>query len=115
LANGIPKASLWATDPGGIEQVGCVYTAQGFEYDHAGVIIGKDLVWRPRDGWIGQPEFSKDSGVTRKLKSSPKPFVDFVRHTYRVLLTRGLLGCYVYVDDEQTRDFILTRIERKRR
>lgn len=42
LAAGIPKAPLWATDPGGIEQVGCVYTAQGFEFDYAGVIIS----WR---------------------------------------------------------------------
>lgn len=33
----------WATDPTGFEQVGCVYTAQGFEYDYAGVTMGADL------------------------------------------------------------------------
>ncbi len=33
----------WASDPAGFGQVGCVYTAQGFEYDHAGVIIGPGL------------------------------------------------------------------------
>lgn len=33
LARGIPRSDLWATDPGGMEQVGCVYTAQGFEFD----------------------------------------------------------------------------------
>jgi DUF2075 family protein len=31
---------------GGFDQVGCVYTAQGFEYDWSGVIIGPDLVAR---------------------------------------------------------------------
>lgn len=41
LAPGIPKASLWAYDPNGINQIGCIYTAQGFEFDYAGVIIGK--------------------------------------------------------------------------
>lgn len=41
--NGIPPSSLWATDSGGFEQVGCIYTAQGFEYDYSGVIIGEDL------------------------------------------------------------------------
>ncbi len=41
-----PAAALWATDPAGFGQVGCVYTAQGFEYDYAGVILGPDLVWR---------------------------------------------------------------------
>jgi uncharacterized protein len=44
--DGIPPSSLWATDSGGFEQVGCIYTAQGFEYDYGGVIIGTDLVWR---------------------------------------------------------------------
>lgn len=40
---GAPPAPLWATDPDGFGQVGCVYTAQGFEYDWSGVIIGPDL------------------------------------------------------------------------
>jgi len=33
LASGIPPASLWATDPNGINQIGCVYNIQGFELD----------------------------------------------------------------------------------
>ena len=41
-----PPSALWATEDGGFGQVGCVYTAQGFEYDWNGVIIGPDLVWR---------------------------------------------------------------------
>jgi hypothetical protein len=110
LAPGIPKSNNWATEPGGINQVGCVYTAQGFEYDYAGVIVGPDLVWRPRQGWIGRPENSKDHGVTTKLRASGCSFTDLAKNTYRVLITRGLRGCYVYVSDEQTRDFVLSRI-----
>src|SRR5271157_4190318 len=37
LAPGIPKSNFWASDPNGINQVGCVYTAQGFEFDYVGV------------------------------------------------------------------------------
>ncbi len=114
LAKGIPKSNFWAIDPGGIDQVGCVYTAQGFEYDYSGVIFGRDLVHRPREGWVGQPEYSHDGQVRRNLKRANVPFVDLVKHTYRVLLTRGMLGCYVYFEDEQTRDFVLSRIERPR-
>ena len=36
---GTPPSALWATDPAGFDQVGCVYTAQGFEYDWNGVIL----------------------------------------------------------------------------
>ena len=111
LAPGIPKSDFWASDPRGIEQVGCVYTAQGFEFDYVGVIFGPDLVYRTLDGgWVGERDQSHDrivrSGVTEQQ------FTDFVKSTYRVLLTRGLRGCYVYFMDAPTRDFFLSRIER---
>jgi uncharacterized protein len=112
LASGIPKSNYWASDPGGLEQVGCIYTAQGFEYDYAGVIWGRDLVYRAKQGWVAQPEFSKDSVVRRSAKGGR--FVDLVKHTYRVLLTRGLVGCYVYFQDDETADFVRSRIERPR-
>jgi DUF2075 family protein len=110
LGKGIPKSNFWASDPAGLNQVGCVYTAQGFEYDYAGIIFGRDLVWRARRGWIGQPEYSQDTIVKRSGKDLSL-FTDLVKNTYRVLLTRGLRGCYVYFEDEQTRDFWLSRAE----
>jgi hypothetical protein len=36
------------------------------------------------------------------------------RAPYRVLLTRGLRGCYVYFQDQQTQDFVLSRLDRPR-
>ncbi len=59
---GAPPSALWATDPAGFGQVGCVYTAQGFEYDWNGVIIGPDLVWRD-GGWVVVRSASKDPGL----------------------------------------------------
>jgi DUF2075 family protein len=111
LAEGIPKSDFWAADPGGIKQVGCVYTAQGFEFDYAGVIFGRDLVYRFGEGWVGQPEFSHDRVVKSAVKSEDADFTELVKQTYRVLLTRGLKGCYVFFEDEETRDFVLSRTE----
>ncbi len=114
LAPGIPKSDFWANDPGGLEQVGCVYTAQGFEFDYVGVIFGPDLVYRTLDGgWVGQHDQSHDRVVRRSV--TDLEFTDFVKSTYRVLLTRGLRGCYVYFTDAPTRDFFLSRIERTAR
>lgn len=113
LAEGIPKSDFWASDPGGIDQIGCVYTAQGFEFDYAGVIVGRDLVYRFGQGWIGQPEHSHDSIVRRAANSDDADFTELVKQTYRVLLTRGLKGCFVFFEDEETRDFVLSRTEQK--
>jgi hypothetical protein len=99
--SGAPPAALWATDPAGFGQVGCVYTAQGFEYDWSGVIIGPDLVWRG-DRWVTDRTQSKDP-VFRK--STPDTDVDrLIRNTYKVLLTRGMVGTVVYSTDLETRD-----------
>jgi hypothetical protein len=96
LAPGIPPSNFWASDPNGINQVGCVYTAQGFEFDYVGVIWGRDLRWDPATtAWLGDPSHSHDSIVKR----SGDRFTDLVKRTYRVLLTRGLKGCYVVFED----------------
>ncbi len=111
LHHGIPKSDLWASANEGIDQVGCVYTAQGFEFDNVGVIFGPDLVYRPMDGgWVGQRDQSHDRVVRRGVTEAE--FTRFVKSTYRVLLTRGLRGCYLYFMDAPTRDFFLSRTER---
>ncbi|MGW3087303.1 DNA/RNA helicase domain-containing protein [Streptomyces sp. NPDC001108] len=98
---GAPPAPLWATDPAGFGQVGCVYTAQGFEYDWSGVIMGQDLVWRS-DRWIVDRTASKDPSFTR---ATPDSEVDrLVRNTYKVLLTRGMIGTIIYSTDPETRE-----------
>ena len=108
LADGIPKSTLWAYDPNGINQIGCVYTAQGFEFDYAGVIIGKDLTYDlDKQQWIGNPAQSAD-GVVRRAKVT---FTDLVKNTYRVLLSRGMKGCYIYFQDKDTERFFKSRIE----
>jgi hypothetical protein len=108
LAKGIPKEVTWAYESGGLNQIGCVYTAQGFEFDYVGVIFGKDLVY-DLDGqkWIGVKDESHDSEVKR---SGPM-FTDLVKNTYRVLLTRGMRGCYVCFLDKDTERFVRSRMD----
>jgi len=108
LAKNIPTASLWAHDPNGINQVGCIYTAQGFEFDYVGVIIGKDLTYNlDKQEWQGDKTHSYDTVVKR----SKEQFVDLVKNVYRVLLTRGMKGCYVNFLDKDTERFFKSRIE----
>ncbi|QWB25964.1 MULTISPECIES: DUF2075 domain-containing protein [Streptomyces] len=99
--SGAPPSALWATDPAGFGQIGCVYTAQGFEYDWSGVIIGPDLVWRG-DRWVTDRTASKDPVFKR---STPDADVDrLIRNTYKVLLTRGMVGTVVYSTDRETQE-----------
>ncbi len=87
--------------------MGCVYTAQGFEYDYSGVIIGSDLVWR-NDTWVPRPEFSHDPQVKR---GTAVEYDRAVRNTYKVLLTRGMQGSLVYSTDPETHDLLRSLIQ----
>jgi uncharacterized protein len=108
LARGIPKSDFWASDPGGREQVGCVYTAQGCQLDYVGVVFGRDLRYDPGLGrWIGDKTESHDHVVKR----SRDPFLDRVKNACRVLLTRGMKGCRVHFLDAATRDYVRSRLE----
>jgi uncharacterized protein len=98
---GAPPSALWATDPAGFGQVGCIYTAQGFEYDWNGVILGPDLVWRDR-GWILVRDANKDPELRSLTRISDHEFGRLIRNVYKVLLTRGMIGTILYSVDPQT-------------
>jgi len=108
LPVGVPKADYWAYEVGGLDQVGCIYTAQGFEFDYVGVIWGRDLRFDPTTSeWIGDKTISCDRPVLR----SGEQFLALVKNTYRVLLSRGMKGCFVYFEDPETEKFVRSRTE----
>lgn len=66
------------------------------------------MVFNPKTAsWIAYPENNADLVVKR----SKDKFLELVQHTYRVLLTRGMKGCYVYFMDKDTENFFRSRIE----
>jgi len=110
LAKGIPRWYEWAYDPGGFNQIGYIYTAQGFDFDYIGVIIGDDLRYDPKTKTLkGNIAASRDP----KLKSAPAHFDSYVKNIYRVLMTRGMKGCYVYFTNKQTENYFRALIETK--
>lgn len=97
-----PAADFWATDPRGTGQVGCVYTAQTFEFDWVGVIIGPDLVWDD-----GRFRVRREATHDPRLRPKTVDRADIercVRNAYHVLLTRGIMGVVIHATDEATQD-----------
>ncbi|TYK45794.1 DNA/RNA helicase domain-containing protein [Actinomadura decatromicini] len=106
-----PPSKLWATKDGGFDQIGCIYTTQGLEFDWAGVIIGPDLVARrgrlsPQRAGNLDPKL----GLTSPRIVPAEEFDRLVRNVYKVLLTRGLHGTVLYATDPETQEFLGTLI-----
>ncbi|KAB1656978.1 DUF2075 domain-containing protein [Pseudoclavibacter sp. CFCC 11306] len=100
----------WIASPHAIDQVGSIHTVQGYELNYAGVIIGRDL---QLDRSTGRLMFSRDDYYDKKGKEnnaqlgitySDEELLKFVRNIYRVLMTRGMLGTYVYVCDAELKE-----------
>jgi uncharacterized protein len=96
--------TLWAETDEGREQVGCIYSAQGFEFERVGVIWGEDLVWR-NGQWVSQKAKSFDTPVKRS-----SDMTRLVRNAYRVLLTRGMRHTRLMVLDEATRSHVARQL-----
>lgn len=95
---GYVKWYEWAYKPEGIKQIGCIYTAQGFEFDYVGVIVGCDLKYSVmNDCLITDITETEDPTLTRSRAN----FDEYVRNIYRVLMSRGMKGCYVYFCDKK--------------
>ncbi|MFI7427764.1 DNA/RNA helicase domain-containing protein [Micromonospora sp. NPDC049836] len=108
-----PGSAFWATDPNGFGQVGCVYTAQGFEYEWSGVIIGPDLVAREGRLVTCRAE-SKDPAFRSRRVLTDDEADRLIRNTYKVLMTRGMRGTMLYCTDPETRDYLATLIQVRR-
>ncbi|MGW0639269.1 DNA/RNA helicase domain-containing protein [Nocardia salmonicida] len=103
-----PHSEYWATDPRGFGQIGCTYTAQGFDFDWAGVILGPDIAL----GVDGRLDVDSTKNCDKPLKGTKnKPVFDedaerLIRNAYYVLLTRGLRGVMIYAVDPALRDLL---------
>lgn len=98
---------IFAIDPDSFEQVGCIHTTQGLEFDYCGIIIGQDL--RYENGCVvtdqSKEALSDKSSGIRTCRD--KAFADkLIRNTYKTLLSRGQKGCYVYCEDKALRDYM---------
>ena len=99
--------SLFAIAPDSFDQVGCIHTTQGLEFDYCGIIIGQDL--RYEDGQVitdpSKEAMSDKSSGIRSCKD--KVLADkLIRNTYKTLMSRGQKGCFLYCEDKALLEYI---------
>lgn len=114
-------SDTWAIDSESVNQVGCIHTSQGLEFDYVGVIIGKDM--RYENGKI-VTDFNERAKTDRSLwgiktmhKKNPEKALEvadrIIKNTYRTLMTRGQKGCYIYCEDKGLSDYLKEVIYKK--
>lgn len=102
--DGYPKSDDWASKPDGAEQVGSIFTVQGFEFPYVGVLMGPDLV--ARDGRLVVDSQATAYGSLGSLIKKDPEFEERIRNQYLVLMTRGMKGVVLHSTDSETQEFL---------
>ena len=112
------NSQTWAIDPMSVNEIGCIHTCQGLEFDYIGVIIGDDL--RYEDEQI-VTDYKKRAQTDQSLKGINKIAEEqgqdvanriadrIIKNTYRTLMTRGMKGCYVYCTNKKLNEYLKSR------
>jgi DUF2075 family protein len=109
----------WVSSPTSPEEVGSIHTIQGYDLNYAGVIIGKDIGYDPdlkkvflrRDNYFDKK--GKENNPVLGIEYSDEDVLHFVLNIYKVLLTRGIKGTFVYVCDPDLREFLRGKFPRR--
>jgi DUF2075 family protein len=102
----------WVSSPTSPQEVGSIHTIQGYDLNYAGVIIGNDIgydqvekkVFLRRDNYFDKK--GKENNPVLGIEYSDDDVLHFVLNIYKVLLTRGIKGTFVYVCDPDLREFL---------
>ncbi len=103
----------FATDPNSFEQVGCIHSTQGLEFEYVGIIIGTDM--RYENGKVitdyKKRYLKRDKTISKVRTAEDAKLADqIIRNTYKTLLSRGQKGCFVYCEDEALGKYISERL-----
>lgn len=103
--------TLFAIAPDSFDQVGCIHTTQGLEFDYCGIIIGQDLRYEG-ERVITDPTKEAISDKSSGIRScKDKALADrLIRNTYKTLMSRGQKGCYIYCEDKPLLEYISTML-----
>lgn len=110
------KTKAFATDPKSIDEVGCIHTSQGMEFEYAGLIVADDLYYENGHVKTNYRRHPEHAGEFRRPHQK-RIFVEdldhidsIIRNTYKVLFTRGQKGTYLYVMDSRLKHYLQEKI-----
>lgn len=112
------NSSTWAIDKESVNEIGCIHTCQGLEFDYVGVIIGDDLRYendhivtdytkraKTDQSIKGINKIAKEEGIEEAKRITDS----IIKNTYKTLMTRGMKGCYVYCTDKKLSNYLKNR------
>lgn len=92
------------------EQIGCIHTTQGYYLNYVGLIFGPEIILNPQTNQIEilQENYYDTNG--QNTITDINVLKQYIINIYKTIMLRGILGCYLYVSDENLRNYFKKHI-----
>lgn len=102
-------ATDWVNSPNAINEVGCIHTVQGYDLNYVGVIIGPEFGYDPakKKFFVDRDKYLDRNG--RAGVHDPSELEEYIKNIYKTLLTRGIKGTYIYIVNEELREYFKSK------
>jgi uncharacterized protein len=103
----------WVNSPNAINEVGCIHTVQGYDLNYVGVIIGPEFYYDPVQKKFGVDKENYFDINGRNGVTDPNELERYIINIYKTLLTRGIKGTYIYIVNENLRNYFKEKTGQK--
>lgn len=100
----------WILRRGAVNEIGCVHTTQGYDLNYVAVILGREIDFDEESGSI---VIDRNKFYDKKVKDGvdDDTLKQYIINSYKVMLTRGIKGCYVYACNTRLQNYLKRFIE----
>lgn len=106
------QAYDWINSKNAVNEIGSIHTTQGFDLNYTGLIIGNELKYD-----LDKNQFIVDKNnyydAKGKADTTDEELLNYLLNIYRTMMTRGMLGTYIYVCDPSLRQYLKKYISTK--
>ncbi len=104
------EPSDWINSTNSIDEVGCIHTTQGYDLNYTGIIFGNEISYNKEKNEIFIKRENYHDIAGHRGVTNPLELKEFIINIYKTVMLRGIKGTYVYVCDENLREYFKERI-----
>lgn len=105
------ESSDWINSTNSVNEVGCIHTTQGYDLNYTGIIFGNEISYdkEKNEIFIKRENYYDTAG--HQGITNPLELKEFIINIYKTVMLRGIKGTYVYVCDDNLREYFKQHIQ----
>ena len=101
----------WINSTTEATEIGCIHTVQGYDLNYAAVIFGEEITYDNNNKKIKVIKSKYHDSKGKQAIEDESELLEYIIKIYKTMMYRGIRGTYIYVCDENLREYFKNHIE----